>query len=205
MTDVAVGLETAPVESSAEVFHRHFPSGRVGTYPLDQVPTPALEKFEGYSRRFIEKSEYFPGNFDAVFRVNHEDGTNTYVAKQEKSYKERNKLIAEDSTYLIDLDQSGVIVGWGEIRKSLTDQGDYFKDKPFVGYTYTETEHRGKGLGQRRIIMMNAISQMLYHFPLNSDTTLSSDAARVWEGLVATGKAKRYMQGESQRFVFIPQ
>ena len=94
------------------------------------------------------------------------------------------------------------LMGSGELRKAITNQVEYFKDKPFVGSTRNEESGKGKFLGARRLEIMNAFSQMKYGLPLYSDTRMSPLAIDVWEGFVQSGKATKFKEGPNDRYVF---
>lgn len=183
-----------------EVFQHYFPSGRIEKIELQDVPMHALTYFEQKSAQLINENEYRPGNFDQIMLVSHNDGSQTYIAHQTKTYSTNNDT--ESLIYLVDMNGKGENVGHGEVRKNISNTAPFFKDKPFVSYTFTEDDHTQRGLGRRRLLLMNALSQMMYGFPLNSDTVLIDKEKKLWERLVAENRAKQYQEGPNPRFVF---
>ena len=167
---------------------------------LDSVPDDALAKFEFKSSQFIHIDDYTPRNFDNVLHIRHNDGSSSYVAIQTKIYKGLGET--ERLTYVVDLTAEDDLQGYGEIRFNTSGEANYFRCKPSVGHTRTEETHRRKGLGARRLYIMNALALAIYSAPLNSDTLINDAAKRIWERLVSKGEAYRYMEGETSRFVF---
>ncbi len=184
-----------------EIFTQHFPTGEIQPIDLAQIPKEAVDYLGIRSRALINRSDYRPSNFDASFVVDHHEGGRTFITQQTKTYRTNGATKA--LTYFVDINEEGKVTGFGELRLSLTDPRDYFKNKPFVGYTQTERAFQRKGLGTRRLRLMNAISNMLYSLPLHSDTLLSKESGGVWERLVRKGKARKYKQGKEDRYSFI--
>ncbi|MBW3013676.1 hypothetical protein KY335_00370, partial [Candidatus Woesearchaeota archaeon] len=88
-----------------------------------------------------------------------------------------------------------IVVGNGELRYSLEPEMDFFKNKPFVGFTETEEEFRERGLAIRRLVLMNALSQIFFGFPLNSnERSMHPGGMAAWRHLAREGKARRYRQ-----------
>lgn len=166
-----------------------------------QIPNPVMEWFEGRSALQIHPRDYRRGNFSAFYVIYHQSGDRTFAAKQTKTYDTNGDT--EELVYLIDLDSNGKEEGHGEIRMNVSNDDPYFKNKPFVGYTATEDGFRRQGLGTRRLLIMNTFTQILYDLPLHSDTLITDDARRLWERLVAEGKAIKYQEGKNERFRFV--
>ena len=159
-----------------------------------------MNHFEGKSHRFILPTDYLPGNFDKFFIIHHSNGERTHIAQQTKTYATNGDT--ENLSYLCDMDRDNIIVGHGEIRFNISNTSNYFKDKPFVGYTQTLEGNEKKGLGTRRLYIMNALSQAVYQLPLNSDTLIGEDAEKLWKSLVNLGVAKSYKEGKNNRYAF---
>lgn len=184
-----------------ECFCNYFPYGHITMLTTDLIPKTAMHFFERMSAMFILPEKYKKGNFNSFFVIFHDDGSRTYLATQDKTYWNKQ---AENLVYFADITQSGLLVGNGEMRNSTTKKSDYFKDKPFVGSTNTKENVRRNGLGTRRLLMMNAVSQMLYGLSLNSSTTIIDNAEiRIWERLTTNGAAREYSEGKMRRFVFL--
>lgn len=186
--------------SFEERFAELYSGGRIMPVEYAELPDAAVSKFEGYSRRFISPEEYRPNDFSGIWKIVRDDGSETFVAEQDKDYGDGKGV--ERLVYLIDM-LHGREVGHGELRRSLrppSGDEEYFTGKPFVGYSGTESEMQGKGLGRRRLIEMDAISRARYGAPLNSDTLLTDDAIRVWERLVEDGLAEHYQEGKHTRY-----
>ena len=196
-------FKIAADQPKKDIFKQHFPIGEIQPIDLAQIPKVAVDFFESKSGTLINRSDYRPSNFEACFVVDHQEGGKTFLAQQTKTYSTHGAT--EALTYLVDIDSDGNIAGFGELRLNLSDSRNYFKDKPFVGYTQTERTFQRRGLGTRRLRLMNAISNMLYSLPLHSDTLLGQESRGVWEKLVRAGLARKYKQGKHDRFSFISQ
>jgi hypothetical protein len=189
-----------PYQDRFEKFHDHFLSARLRPLDIDQVPEDVQNFFETRHKNLIEPP--YP-DFKTVYVIEHKSGGKTYVAQREVTYATNDET--ETLTFLYNINNSGQNTGYGEIRLNTSNQRNYYKDKPFVGYSYTEPDFTRKGLGTRRLRMMNALSQALHGLPLHSDTLLDENGAakRVWERLVENGEAKHYKQGTRDRYCFV--
>ncbi len=148
----------------SDTFNYYFPKGKICGVQMADLPKIAINKFEGMSRRFILPEHYKKGNFKEFFKIDFEDGNQIYVTTQTKD---------EDLIYLIELDSEGNKLGHGEVRIDLDYDPTYPKPYCFVGYIETEWDYRKRGLGERRLKVMNALSQILYGSPLNSGETIT--------------------------------
>ncbi|MDA2936086.1 hypothetical protein MYX06_02620 [Patescibacteria group bacterium AH-259-L05] len=196
-----IKLESGDIDYSEQVktFSEYFSNGQIEEIEIDEVPENIMKHFEGKSKSFILPDEYQPGNFEKFFVIKHENGNKTFVAQQTKNYSDNGTT--EKLTYIVDVDKNGAYIGHGAINISTPDE--YFKNKPFVDYTKTLKEHRKKGLGTRRLYLMNAVSQMLYGRPLHSALTRGPKAESLWQKLAANGEAKKIKQGDRDRYVFV--
>ena len=179
-------------------FSELFPEGTLAEIQESEIPEAVMEIFERKSAQFINKDKYQPRNFEVYFVINHTSGDRTYLAQQTKTY-ETNKD-TERLVYFVDA-RDDRILGYSELRNNISNPSEYFKDKPFVGYTETEKEFRNHGLGTRRLLLMNAFSLTQYGRPLNSDT-LNSEMS-LWENLVKRGLAKKFQKSKNIRYSFI--
>lgn len=169
-------------------FKEYFPQGDIREITQENIPDFVRELFERKSQQFVDIKDYRPRNFQRFFLITHSDNSKTYVAQQTKTYNTNKNT--EILSYFVDSSDEEVL-GYSELRFNISNRSEYFQDKPFVGYTNTEQKYRKKGLGTRRLLMMNAFSKALYSLPLYSDTLVSGDAKPVWEKLVDQGKAKK--------------
>jgi hypothetical protein len=184
----------------AAVFEEYFPAGEIKEVDLAELPE-AARVLHKLAMMYLSPEKFDPDGFGPAKAIKHADGGQTYLASYEKDYGGASGGV-EESTYLIDVDEAGDYCGYGEIRHSVSSDSEYFKDKPFVGYTRTEKGKGKKGLGLRRMAMMNAVSHMMYGQPLYSDTIQSEQAQRLWEALVKQGDAVKFKEGDHDRYVF---
>ncbi len=168
----------------------------------DDLPEEVKNHFEDQSSRFILPEEYTVGNFSKLYQFTHPDGDVTYLGQQEKTYGTDGST--DRLTYFVDI-RDGQMTGYLELRLALTDLREYFKDKPFVGYTRTQPDFFNQGLAKRRLEEANAYSLSEHSFPLHSDTIMTEGGKRVWESLIADGKAEKYDEDGNERFRFISQ
>lgn len=169
------------------------------------IPEGVGEYFRASSAVLTLDGEIPLQQFDHLLRIDGM-GATTYLGEHEK-------LLAvgdtERTTYLVDLTEDGTqTIGRGELRFNAISDTDYFKDKPFVGYTRTYSDQlvgdfSHRGYGRRRLHALNLAAQTLYNLPLHSDTVRSAPATRLWEKLVADSLAEIYMQGQHTRYKFI--
>lgn len=188
-----------------EKFSLYYPV-RLIISDLSKINLKARERFEGYSRRFIRPEEYVPGDFHQVFRIEKKLGwEETHVAYQTKIYDQGMELGFERLVYLQDLYDGPV--GHGEIRFNPESKNEeFFKDKPFVGFTQTVRHLRGQGRGTDRLRLMNGLCRVLFDLPLHSDTFTmhEKDAEGPWKRLVKENKARSYQFGKDRvRYHFL--
>ncbi len=172
--------------SSKETFEALFSSGTLDVITRDQIPQTVLEHFEGMSSRFISREKYQEGNFNAYYRIVHSDiqGFITYIADQDKTYDYKKPPVLEKNVYFYEV-LDGNKVGHGELRyqPEAKEKDEYFKDKPFVGFTRTENDFLQKGFAKRRLLAMGAYSEMQWHLPLYAGDQ-NKTADKVWKSLV---------------------
>jgi hypothetical protein len=178
-------------------FDNFFKEGNVKELHIEDLPEDVLKFFESNSAKFILPEDYKPEDFKRFLLVNHENGDQTYIANQTKEYY--NKSV-EDLSYLVDY-RGEDNLGHAELRYNPLSNSEYFKDKPFVGYTVTEEKYQKKGLGRRRLFLMNALAETLYNNPVYSDTIITDEAKNLWEKLVQENLAKKIKEGDKDRYV----
>jgi len=106
--------------------------------------------------------------FAQLLRIDGGDELITHAAVETREYPTNGDV--ERLIYLADQTMDGQKVGYGEVRLNLSDQSDYYKDKPLVGYTRTMQEFQRRGYGRRRLLVMNALSRQILGLELHSDT-----------------------------------
>jgi hypothetical protein len=180
-------------------FDKFFKEGDVKELQIEELPEDILKFFENNSARFILPKDYKPENFKNFLLVNHENGDQTYIANQTKKYDNKN---VEDLSYLVDY-RGEDNLGHAELRYNHSSDSEYFKDKPFVGYTVTEEKYQKQGLGRRRLFLMNALAETLYNNPVYSDTIITDEAKNLWEKLVQENLVKKIKEGDKDRYVMI--
>ena len=191
------------LENITTKFNEFHPNGKIEEISLEEIPQNIMNYFEARSKRFILPKDYQEKDFEKTFTIHHDNHHKTYVAIQTKTYCTDGDT--EELTYLIDINEENKPVGYGEIRFNISNKDEYFINKPFVGSTNTSKKNRRKGIGKRRLHVMNALCQTLYKNPLNSDTIISEDSKKLWEKLTQEGKSKMYKEGEHDRYVFLTQ
>lgn len=193
-------LDKNTSQNKAESFHEQFPNGRIEEIFEGGIPKATMDFFEGMNRRFILPEEYKPRNFEKFYVITYGNGDKTYVAEQLKEYsREKGPTEKEKNVYFFDTRGKNKI-GHGELRLNITSKRDFFKDKPFVGFTETSEQFRKEGLGERRILMMGAYAHMQYGLPLYSDTLIQLPAEKVWNKLVEKGRAEELREGDKRRY-----
>lgn len=166
----------------------------------DEIDRCALKMFESYSSSFIHPRAYKSRDFHQLFII--ESGSDiVFVAHQTKIY---NPDSAERLVYLVEMSKSRYI-GHGEIRFNPNSEEPFFKDKPFVGFTNTEEAFRRRGIGTRRLEIMNGLTNILFNLPLHSSQfkeDYKKDSESPWKMQVRLGNARRYFFEGGHRYCF---
>lgn len=175
------------------------------TYPED-VPHQVADEFLSQGAKFIDRHSVPKSmqDFDNIRRFVHENDDISYLANQKKHYQNGS---SENVIHLIDAKPDGSVSGVGEVRFNPLSEDDYFKEKPFVGWTASEEEFRHEGLGRRRLLVMKLATSAEFGLALHSGTVHSDDnVIKIWERLVSEGKAVSYDQvireGKTLRYKF---
>ena len=166
------------------------------TSPQD-LPSNVKDKFISRGSLYINKqtAPKSMDDFENVRRVVHANGDISYLANQNKIYSSGAQ---EETIHLVDTTAESRLTGEAEVRFNSASEEDYFKDKPFVGWTSTEKEARHEGLGRRRLIVMKFAAAAEFGLALHSDTVFShEDVGKIWERLVDEGQAEQYIQPDS--------
>jgi hypothetical protein len=193
------GRGFAPPQESPkpDAFERRFAEGEIADAAFVDMPDDVQEMLESLGMMYLNPDKFVPGQFRDGKRVTI-GADEAYVASKIKEYGGAGK---EESTYVVDV-RNGEVAGYGEIRWHLENADEYFKDKPFVGYTKTMEGHRRQGLAERRLRLMNAVAREKYGLPIHSDTVIAEGAKAMWEKLVKEGRARKYKEGEHDRYVY---
>jgi hypothetical protein len=196
-----VKKERSSTAINFEVFKHYFPGGQIANCALDVLPVTARKFFEQRAQMFGPE-KYVPGNFTHLFLITHPNGDQTFVATETKIHSDEGG--PDEWAYLIEYNSDNAKLGYAVMRRAKSPTTPHFSDKPYGDHNYTEDGFRKHALAVRRLKIMNALSQMLYGMPLNSDIGLSLDYRKsVWDELVSTGQAKAYKDGLDVRYVFI--
>jgi hypothetical protein len=190
-------IKSSESEELTAKFNKFFPEGKIKEISIKDLPADVLKSFEGSSKRFILPEDYKPGDFKKIFLVEHDNGDLTYIGNQIKNYWNES---TEDLSYLFER-RGQEKIGHGELRYDISSDDEFFKNKPFVGFTETEKEYHKTGLGRRRLFLLNALAQSLYDQPLYSSTLIADEARSLWEKLVVEGKAEKFKEGDDDRYV----
>lgn len=173
---------------------------------LDDIPASVQEMFLARAALFIPPGRA-PEALDCYTDMSRCDGihgTTLYRGMVVKEYEHST----ENTVQLVEADKKNRVVGRGEVRFEPNARNDFFKNKPFVGGTFTGEKRRGEGLGRHRLLAMNLTSRSFFGLYLYSGTIFSDPSARhMWQELVSAGMATRYMQKreagyKSERFCF---
>jgi GNAT superfamily N-acetyltransferase len=176
-----------------EVFSKYFSEGNIMPSREDAIPNSVnLCLSENLDFNVLDRPI-------ECFVVDHTDKGKTYVVKQTKSNKWG--IGESEIVYFVDQNSNGDVAGYSKVRLLKSEDLSY-KDKPYVANIFTRESHRRQGLGKRRYLLMNAVTQMLFGLPLHSDKSLTSDAKRRWEDLITEGKAVSYLDKSGRRYMF---
>lgn len=188
-----------------ERFSLYYP-GKLKISSLAEINTEARDLFENYSKRFILPEEYVPGDFHQIFIVKKDSGEETHLAHQTKVHQEGyERLVYLQDFCLGPLGLAGP-VGHGEIRFYPEKEKEFFKDKPFVGFTETIKCLRKNGRGTDRLRLMNGLCRVLFDLPLHSGTFVAEEkvAGSPWRVLINEGKAISYQfDRDRERYRFL--
>ncbi|MFH1326857.1 MAG: hypothetical protein ABIH59_01890 [archaeon] len=186
-------------------FTKFYPGGKLEIVASVDIHPIAMKRFERYSERFISPENYAPGDFYQFFIINAPASEQIHIANQTKTYSSGG---SERLVYLHELDESRSELGHGEIRLSLSNKEDSFRDKPFVGYTDTPKDLQGKGRGTNRLLIMNGLTHVMFGLSLHSDqfhNHYEKAAEGAWKRLLRENLVRKYKERESDswRYCFL--
>lgn len=197
-------------ETIEERFGHLYEGASITPITYDELPDGARTYFERKSHQYAPNREYVEGNFSALARISHPDGSVTYVAEGMQEWA--NGGVAP-AVYFVDYVED-TPAGHAEMCFNPNATEGTADAAPYVGSfdTYTERDKEGggqnfqrRGLGARRVIEMDAYAKARFGHALDSDTHLVHDGVdadgnptssmrRIWERFVAEGKAERYVR-----------
>jgi hypothetical protein len=160
-----------------------------------EIPAIAAEFFVHRSNVLTLQPALKIDEFDRLMKVETEDGITTFFAQHDKYYDRIEKT--DRVIYGVDVNQQAEKLGHSEILFALTDESDYFLNKPFVFMTNTAEQYRRQGLAVRRLLAMNAVALNVFGLPLHSDTLRTDAATNTWEHLLKLGLVEEYHQASS--------
>lgn len=160
-----------------------------------------------------EHSDHVPAQrmiisaFRNIMRFDNKDGIVTYIAERERRDTDELGIHRESSMLTVDITTDGVIAGHGHAIKMYEGEAiEYVGNEPFVAYTETSEIMRRRGLGRRRLEVMNVAANMIHGEPLHSDIAIAreEDATSLWKSLQKDGRVVRYVDADrGDRFRFI--
>ena len=168
-------------------FDKYFSKGRLSGISVTDVPEESFIRLYEIlgGHLVIPQFAYSELVNNPLFVVNHDSGGKTYITSGVKSYLTDTKPI-EQTIVLQDVNENGDEKGHGSIKRILMDPG--YLNEPYVGYSETETQYQRQGLGVRRLLLMNALTQSFFNLPLYS-MFANDSAQKVWNKLVKEGTA----------------
>ena len=171
---------------------------------LERINPQDVPAEAGY--RFLLQSGVILPRFEQLMRIPTNDGVTSYAAQIHAREQQGEDI--HSNTFVVDVDDKGGELGFGHMLFNEGGSGDYLPfldDKPFVAYTETGKDYQHRGLGTRRLHIMNLLAHELHNRPLNSDheADIKSDARRLWQRLVREELAERYLEYDgTERFKF---
>lgn len=122
--------------------------------------------------------------------IEHEDTTKTYVGQSSSL----------ETVFLHDRDRRNKYLGEGVIYLQNFDDDLYI---PVVGFTFTAKPQREKGIGTRRLFIMDTLSRLVFEQPLHSSSAPRLSQKSIWERLVEQKVAEYHYFEGVQRYKFI--
>lgn len=170
-----------------EEFQQHFPDGRIEWGSITALPEPVRAWFEERAPGIHAAAEQ--GALDGVvgFSVDHSDGSTSYGAIEEIPDSEAS---LPRRVWLRDVDVDGEPTGFAALAHNAT-ANESDKDIPFMDYTVTESGYQRRGLAERRLLVMDALSWSLYAKPISSSRYRHDHSEGLWAKQVTAGRAHR--------------
>ncbi len=166
-------------------FRRHFPSGTI-------IPLEASQIRDRRVRRYFRMDDPTEGGGDLNFAVRHPDESTTYAFA---TYDPDTTVVGEMG--FIDISPRGLVAGYGSMMFGwIGENAEQLIAE--VRWTDTVRHMRRRGLGTRRLELMNAFARTFRGVPLQSDWPTES-ATGVWQKLVNQERATTTEHGD---FIF---
>ncbi len=177
-----------------DVFSKYFSGGNIRKIREEDIPD--------FVNRYLSIDLNMGGanGPSEYFLVSYGQEGKTFIIKQAKPGRLTKDV--DDVLYFVDLNDKGEVLGYSRVRTDLTTDNPHYRNKPYVAMVQTLKPYQRQGIGKRRYLLMNAVTQMLYGVPLRSDISLSHDAERMWDRLVEEGKASIDTKNNLKRYVF---
>jgi len=167
--------------------HAEFRPEHIADITPGDIPEDAAELFSVLSGHLTRERPLKIDQFDRLMSLSSSDGFTTYFAQHDKYYEHIDKT--DRVIYLADIDEAGGIVGIGEVSAFDVSESDM---EPVVFMTRTDGDLKGRGLGTRRLLAMNAVALKVFNKTLTSDVLLSDGAVGAWRHLVGIGLAYEF-------------
>ncbi len=137
---------------------QEYTSFTLETISIDLLPKEALEKFEGYSKRFILPKEYVSGNFEWFWKAELKNGI-VYIAKQRKPQN------TEHVCYVYQFDTQSNPLWYAEIWE-LSE-----KHNPYTWLYFIWAIQKKKWYAKNMLPFLWSLSEYFFNKPLNSTKT----------------------------------
>ncbi|MDO8591405.1 MAG: hypothetical protein Q7R60_00570 [bacterium] len=168
---------------------------QIETIAADAVPGNVARALRAQTYDTIESPGLNIREFNRLMTLDLGCGHTAFFAQYVKIEPSEN--VTEVTAAEIEINEAGRVIGSGELALATDSDDDFFINKPYVGDT-NSLECKRQGYGRRRILAMQAVSQLLFKLPLHSGTFFASPAAeRVWLRLVRDGYAEQFLEPES--------
>lgn len=173
-----IDLKRPNLRSCDEIFACRMPGSSVELITFDFLPSKLKKNIRGKN------------DCGFALQINHPDQSRSFVG-QSTYY---------DSLHVQDRSNKDKYLGEGQVYIENVEDELYI---PVVGFTYTTKKFRRKGIGTRRLIVMDSVSRILFSEPLYSSTTPRLAQKSVWENLVEQESAEVYEFRGIKRYKFI--
>ena len=152
--------------------------------PYSSVPQPAAEKLMRRLEWCQTRNATPDQAFDSIYKVDAHDGIESYAG----IFTFKKDDLIENSKRIEVVDSFGNdILGFGSAWLLLDSKEDIYLNQPFVAFTNTTPEYINKGLGTRRIQLLDALCQNLWSMRLRSSDSILPEAEAVWQKLYKKG------------------
>lgn len=188
------------LERAAETFE--LPKFDVQTISCADLPRPVAEFFQARSEMFLQPEDVKGIDGFSLLAVvtSGQDDVTRYVGQEGKTYTGTDGA-EETLVHMIEFTKTDRQLGHGEIRLGHSED-EFFKDKPFVGFTRTEEDFQCRGYGRKRLFVMNHLTHMLFGLPLHSSTLIAPPAESLWKRLAKEDLVETYREGAHVRYCF---